>query len=837
MSEKLNVKYDTKFILATGRNRKEVSWKNKEVTWAWFLDKIKTTHRTPETYNDYLKSKKDRQDEIKDIGGFVGGRLTGGRRKSGNIYERQLITLDIDYGKLDFWSDFTMLYGNAAALYSTHKHSAETPRFRLLIPLDRPVFSDEYIAISRRIAGNLDIEVFDPTTFQPERLMYWPSTSIDGDYLFKWQDGEVLKADDMLNSYFDWKDSTEWPVSEKVDKLLLRSIAKAGDPLEKHGVIGAFCKSYSIDEAIETFLPEIYGACDTPNRYSYVEGSTAGGLITYEDKYAYSHHGSDPTSGKLCNAFDLVRIHKFGIKDDGCDEDTPSNKKPSYLEMLDFARADKKVKKLLISEKINSAISDFEAVALESDEKDEINEQSRSSGLQTDDSWHEKLNIDRKGNPTSTIYNVTLILENDQYFKGKIAYDEFEKCEIATGNLPWRKINKHTRRLVDTDDANIRLYLEKTYGINNASKIRDGIAISAVKNSIHPVKEYLANTKWDGLKRLDTLLIDYQGVEDNGYTRAVTRKTLVAAVARIFDPGVKFDTVLTLVGGEGLSKSTLIKKLGRQWFSESFSTVEGKQSFEQLQGVWIIEIAELSGLNKADIATIKHFITKTEDRYRVAFGKRTENFPRQCIFFATTNKIDFLKDYTGNRRYWPVHVKQIKPTKNVFEDLNGYEIDQIWAEAVGVYKGGKERLYLSEEMEKKAQKSQKNHFEQHPWADIFMNYLDLKFPSGWASMKKYDRAAFLNDDELQEEGAIYLDRVSIYELWSEALKKRDVLDSRSANTIREIMRNMEGWREENRPVRFGIYGVLRKGYVRSDFLLEDDVTKGVTKGVTNNAFL
>ena len=802
MSEKINVKYDTKFILATGRNRKEVSWKNKEVTWAWLLDKIKTTHRTPETYNDYLKSKKDRQDEIKDIGGFVGGRLTGGRRKSGNVYERQLITLDIDYGKLDFWSDFTMLYGNAAALYSTHKHSAETPRFRLLIPLDRPVFSDEYIAISRRIAGNLDIEVFDPTTFQPERLMYWPSTSIDGEYLFKWQDGELLKADDILNSYFDWKDSTEWPVSEKVDKLLLRSIAKAGDPLEKNGVIGAFCKSYTIEEAIETFLPEIYEACDTPNRYSYVEGSTAGGLITYEDKYAYSHHGSDPTSGKLCNAFDLVRIHKFGIKDDGCDEDTPNNKKPSYLEMLDFARADKKVKKLLISEKISSAISDFEAVELEGDEKDEI----------IDAIWQENLQVDRKGNVTGTIDNILLILENDQYFKGKIAYNDFEKCEVALKHLPWRKITKYTKRLNDRDDANIRHYIEKAYGVNSALKVKDALEVLATKTNFHPVKKYLNGLSWDGNKRLDTLLIDYLGAERTDYTEGVTRKTFVAAVARIFQPAVKFDYVLTLVGKQGIGKSTLIKKLGKDWYSDSFSTVQGKEAFEQIQGVWLVEIGELAGLKKAEIDTIKHFVSKQVDIYRVAYGKRTESFARQCVFFGTTNHKDFLRDPTGDRRFWPVDTYVTEPEKDIFKDLTNSEIDQIWAEALVLYNQG-EPISLSHRLEKIANKVQTQHRENDEREGIIRRYLDTLLPVGWEEMSIYDRRAYLQDDGLKEEGTVIRDRVCIGEIWCELFGGHQK-DMTRYNTkdLHNIMRNMKNWEESKaKKIKHKLYGVQR-GY-------------------------
>ncbi len=298
--------------------------------WSDFVKKISTTHRTAETHTEYLTAKKVRQDEIKDIGGFVGGYISGGRRKAGSILHRQLVTLDIDFGKSDIWDDFKMLYSNAAAIYSTHKHSPEAPRYRLIIPLNREVAVDEYMAISRRIAGSLGIENFDHTTFQPSRLMYWPSTSKDGEYFFDHQDEQWLDVDETLASYRDWTDTSEWPVSIREGTIVNKAIQKQGDPLEKTGIIGAFCRTYDIHEAIDTFLSDVYDPCDIEDRYSYKEGSTAAGLVVYEDKYTYSHHGTDPTSGKLCNAFDLVRIHKFGLRDEDVQEGTPGNRLPSY---------------------------------------------------------------------------------------------------------------------------------------------------------------------------------------------------------------------------------------------------------------------------------------------------------------------------------------------------------------------------------------------------------------------------------------------------------------------------------------------------------------------------
>ena len=229
----MQLHYDGSLDIAVGKSRKETNWRNKEMLWSDLLDKLSITHRTTETYAEYLAAKKPRQDEIKDIGGFVGGSLSGGRRKSGAVTTRQLLTLDMDFCKSNPWDDFTLLYHNAACVYSTHKHSPDAPRLRLVIPLSRPVFADEYEAIGRRIAGMVDIELFDPTTFQPERLMYWPSTAKDAEFFFEYQDGPWLDADAVLGEYADWHDTSLWPVSSKVDKLMQRSIQKQGDPLEK----------------------------------------------------------------------------------------------------------------------------------------------------------------------------------------------------------------------------------------------------------------------------------------------------------------------------------------------------------------------------------------------------------------------------------------------------------------------------------------------------------------------------------------------------------------------------------------------------------------------------
>ena len=178
--------------LATGRSRKEKKWKNQEISWQELVKNLSETHSTYETCVEYRAMNKDKQDAIKDIGGFVGGALKDGRRLNGNVISRSMLTLDLDFADKDFWDDLIMLNDFACCVYSTHKHTAEKPRLRLIIPLSRDVSAEEYEAIARRVAGDIGIDQFDDTTFQPARLMYWPSTSQDGVYQFEHQEGEWL---------------------------------------------------------------------------------------------------------------------------------------------------------------------------------------------------------------------------------------------------------------------------------------------------------------------------------------------------------------------------------------------------------------------------------------------------------------------------------------------------------------------------------------------------------------------------------------------------------------------------------------------------------------------
>ena len=307
----MQVTHDKKLLIAIGRSRKAAQWQNREMLWSEFLDKLANTTRTRETVNDYAAMTKAERDNVKDVGGFVGGYLKNGRRSSASVVNRCLICLDADSADAGLLDDLDMTFINAYALYSTHSHTPEKMRLRLIVPLSRTVTPDEYAAVSRRVADDLTLSRFDPTTFEPARLMYWPSTPEDGEYLFRYADQPFLDPDEVLATYADWQDASLWPTTQPVEAKMRRSVSKQEDPLTKRGIIGAFCRAHSITDILENVLSDRYTSTTPDDRYTFVGGSTTGGLVVYDDKYAFSHHATDPAGGKLCNAFDLVRWHLF----------------------------------------------------------------------------------------------------------------------------------------------------------------------------------------------------------------------------------------------------------------------------------------------------------------------------------------------------------------------------------------------------------------------------------------------------------------------------------------------------------------------------------------------
>ena len=795
---------DLKLSIAVAKSRKETSWKNTNITWSSLAKKLATTHYTHETVEQYAKMKKDDQDQIKDVGGFVGGHLKEGRRRNGHVVNRSFITLDVDFATKDLWDDIELITDYAMVAYSTHKHRPNKPRYRLIIPLAEPVSAEAYEAIARKIADGIGMDYFDDTTYQPARLFYWPSTSKDGEYFYRVIDAPVLDPNAVLALYEDWRDTSYWPESSRADSTRKKTADKQGDPLEKDGLIGSFCRTYTIQEAIEKFLPDAYQESTTPGRYTYTGGSTASGLVVYDDKFAYSNHGTDPISGQLCNAFDLVRIHKFAELDKEAKEDTPINRLPSWQKMIDLVVNDDETKKTIGAERLELAAQEFGDVDLLDD------------NAEIDTEWITKLETNKHGAYVETIDNMLIILRNDPNIKNMVAKNLFnQRLEVKIKNTPWQRNGDFWN---DTDDAGLRHYIEKVYGLQGRQKLIDAFSLVAEEHAYHPVRDYLNSLKWDGAKRLETLFIDYLGSDDSEYTRTITRKTLVAAVARIFNPGCKFDQMLTIVGTQGLGKSYIIKKLAGPWFSDSLPDIKGKEAYEALDGVWIMEMGELAALRKSEREAIKSYISKQEDTFRRAFARNTTVSKRQCIFIGTTNDNEFLNDPTGGRRFWVLDTNEEKRIKTVWDDLNQSEIDQIWAEAVYYFRKGENIMELPPLVQKRATEMQEEHSQHNAYIGLIQEYLKIPIPKeGWDDKSLYEKRQWIqatDDFRAEDQELIYRDKVCAAEVWNEMLAK-DIanmkpLDGRQINEALDTFRN---WEKVRHPLRFGAYGSQR-GYRR-----------------------
>lgn len=781
-----------KIAVSTGNSRMEKKWNLKEMELSEFRDRISQTIRTSETIEQYRKMSKAQQDDVKDVGGYVLGRLKGGRRKKDCVLSRSALTLDMDYAHADVADQIEMFQTFGCFIYSTHKHTKEKPRLRLIIPLVREVTPDEYMAISRKVAEEIGMELFDDTTYEPSRLMYWPSTSADGEFFFYEITGEPLDPDEVLSRYKDWKDVSSWPVSNRQHSIVQKDIKKQEDPLQKRGVIGAFNRTFTITQAIDTFISDVYQPSSMPGRYDYVPADSAAGVVIYEDVFAYSHHATDPACGKLMNAFDVVRIHKFGHLDAKASEDTDSTKLPSYKAMQEFASQNEQVRITLGKEREESARMDF-----------------------AEEDWKKQLEYNRQGILINNLKNLLLILNNDENLKGIVFNQLSDDMEIK-GEVPWSHPSKFWR---DADDAQLISYIDLTYG--NFSARNYDIAVSKVTDdrSYHPIKEFLASLpEWDKIPRVDTLLVDFLGAVDNEYVRAVTRKTLVAAIARVMTPGCKFDTMLVLSGPQGKGKSTLIAKLCGDWFNDSLllSDTKDKTAAEKLQGYWILEIGELAGLKKTDIETLRGFLSRQNDIYRAAFGRRATPHPRKCVFIGTTNADTYLRDITGNRRFWPVKVPG--GTDRGSWELTREEVEMIWAEALHYYKKG-EALHLPKELEPIAVQEQKEAMEQDEREGTIRDYLEMLLPENWESMTLYERRNFINGSEFEgsrKVGVKKRNRVCNMEIWCECFgKERGNLKRQDANEIAAIMSGIEGWKRPEGKMRFSIYGVV-KGYVREE---------------------
>lgn len=807
----VSLTYDKQLDIVTGASRMATVWTALSLRLSDLYSRLETPFIGTETLTDYLALSKADQDSRKDVGGFVAGQLKAPRRKAENVLNRCIVTLDFDtippYGTQTVL-DTTDALGCGYCIYSTRKHRPEAPRLRILLPTDRLMTTDEYDAVARKVAEDLGITMADPTTFEAGRLMYWPSCCSDGEYIFRYADRPFLSVDTVLGRYTDWKDWSERPQvpgSTSYQKLAVRQ----GDPESKPGIIGAFCRTYDVYKAMDELLPGIYEQCDNdPCRFTYLGGSTTGGAVVYDGgKFLYSHHATDPCGGRLVNAADLVRLHKFGHLDDDAALGTPVSRLPSYKAFQEFAVADKKVSSLILQERFQEGQKAFAAVA-----GGGATQATAAAGSSNVDDWG--LDVSSKGKIDPTINNMLLILQNDPQLKDGFALNKFAGRVEVLGPLPW-DASGIRRTWADSDVNGLYWYMEVQYALTKRQNVDSALDIYATSNGFNEVQDYLDGLTWDGKLRLDTALIDYLGAEDSAYTRAVTRKAFTAAVARVMEPGCKFDNMLVLCGPQGLGKSTLLKKMGRvKWFTDTIDDFEGKNAAEKIQGVWLVEIAEMEAFNRSEVSRIKQFLSTSSDRYRAAYGRNVKDQPRTCVFFGTCNDREFLRDKTGNRRFWPVDVG-LPHKLTAFNDLTDAVVDQIWAEAKLRWTVGEE-LFLTGEAEEQARAMQAQHMEADPSEGMIADFISKPVPVDWAKWSLDRRRDWWA-------GATHGDvmtgprkTITAIEVWCELYNgsKRDLRKS-TTREINAVLASLPDTERASSPLKSAPYGSQRGFYVVS----------------------
>ena len=766
--------------IAYGNSRQAKKWVNKTIRYADLKDRLKVTIRTAESAEEYAKMSKAQRDVAKDHGGFVGGALKGGRRKVDAVELRSMIALDGDRIDKAFLDDYETNASYTSCLYTTHSSTEANPRVRLVFPLLRDVTSEEFVAVSRYLAQMLGIDFFDECSYQPNQLMYWPSSPQNGVFVFKEVEKEWLDPDAILSAHPEWTDPTRLPTSSRESKANQVTQQKVQDPLEKEGTVGIFNRVFfPVTRALETFLAGVYEPTESESRWHLIASSSIAGVEIKDEKFVYSHHAKDPAYLKLCNAFDIVRIHKFGDLDD----------KASFRAMCDFAMRQNEVKIVAANERLSEAEKDF--------------------AESVDDEWKKRLQRNKNGVLENNLHNIRLIMENDPYMKNIVFNQLADGMEIR-GAVPWKHPARFWR---DADDAQLICYIDASYGSFSQRNYDIAVTKAADDRSYHPIKEYFDGLPvWDEMPRVDTVLIDYLGAQDNAYVRAVTRKALCAAYMRIYHPGIKFDYITVLNGNQGIGKSTLIAKLGMEWFADSLtlSDMNDKTAAEKLQGYWIHEIGEMAGMRKAELEKVKAFVSRQDDKYRASFGRRVTPHPRQCIFFGTTNSENgYLRDITGNRRFWNVKVTgdgRMKPW-----DLGQETVDQIWAEVIVLSNAGEE-LFLDHTLEDYARKEQSEAMEQDDREGLVARYLDMLLPETWDTMDVHQRRDYVQDPDglLNAKGTMHRETVSNIEIWCECFgKAKEDIKPADSYAISAIMARLPDWSRPETRRRIPIYGLQR----------------------------
>ena len=647
-------------------------------------------------------------------GSWTPSRYKSNRRAIADLREKTLIVYDLDYITHEQLDDIRLglapISRWAWFMHTTRSHTPESPRARMVLPVSRPMGPDEAHAVFRLLAQELaedpeeGIEVPDLVSFRGNQTMFWPSISKDQDFWTDENVAPILDVDEILEANPGWEDFNNLPYqADENSRGITDPNKRMEDPYKKQEPIGAFCRNYTVQEVIENWLTDIYapGDSESEQRYTYLLGTGSNGAVVYEDgKFLHSNHGSDPV--ETVNAFDLLRLHKFGHLDADAHHNTQPGNMPSFKAAIEFARNDERVIEDMFGGH-DATLDDLEDDEDEdnegegeerdrdSDDEDDSDDDlgSRLDDLEDEDegdddqpkkesshAWMKDLRRKANGDLENSLNNTSLIVMNDRRIRDSVGYNEFTHDPVCLKqirapkiSLASKPVSKRDRRLgrrwEDGDDISIQMILAGNaerggYECDmDRNKVESAVLAAGMQNPIHPVKTFIedCHAKWCKKGRptgaLDAWVPEYLGCPDTPFHRQAGRMLLIAAVARIYEPGCKFDVMPVIEGPTGSRKSSFWAKLFGGFVSELDCDLDKTDRvIEKLRGNWAVEMAEMAAAKKADSNMLKMRLSTASDTHRLAYAKREMEFPRQSIWVGTSNEDDYLTDPTSNRRFW-----------------------------------------------------------------------------------------------------------------------------------------------------------------------------------------
>jgi len=817
--------------------------------------------RTNETVLEYQQGDKDFKLKCKDKGGFIAGKSQNNKRDSLSIQSRNMITLDMDYcppnilnilkEKQDVKKELNFQF----FVYSTHSHTPDKPRLRLIIPLKNEITIEKYEPIGRAVANIIGLEYFDATTFQINRIMYFPSVSVDGEYLcevYGLEDWNPLDPDEMLDKYMDYLNIAEFQKPHFISGLNVDRIKKgqiSSSKKTKYRIVNAFNTEYTIIEAIDKFLQDEYVKGKHQDRYTYTDGESKDGLVILNDEYAYSHHATDPSQGRLLNAFDIVRIHKFGKQDTDSTEQQQYekyDKMTSFEAMVEFIRenAPSVLKHMPEIQKLTKNEKEF--VTGEVDvEKNSVEE----------DDW--RLTLDFIGtkndrHPKSNARNINLILENDDKFKELFYYDSLKDSICFYRTPDWNTEKKKGDLVNDEDDSEIRVYLNTVYQINSKDVVYDCVVHQSSKKRIHPIRTFFSKLpEWDGVPRIEDIVCDLYDIKPNAFYREASKAWWVGIVQRVMRPGSKFDMMIVISGNQGIGKSQFGKSIATLEWKGGMETIDSqpnffgddelpfdkKDAYEQLGGIMIYELPEFEKYyKKSDASTIKSFVSKTSDKFRKSYGRRVSEYRRQCVFIATTNDNKPLRDRTGNRRFLPFYSTLPQNTTRLYNShyWNENIRNQCFAEALQYYEEGFNPMSaFSEEAKRIWDELNEKATIENDSLPIVEMYLNNEFPINFYNFSFEDMKRYWHERVKKDFNGVSITRAkkkefSIKEIYTVGFDRafQNTPDFLIREQIQAALEQL-GYTKATGRVRQGIFGQqqvyvkMEKGEIIDDEFKED----------------